>query len=494
MATELKYVKEDKIPLEKEPRSSSDNLTYLLWGDPVHVKDTNPPDSEWVEVMARRWDRGFVRREHLMDDPILEIYVIDVGQGDGVLFKTPDNKWHMVDAGTRNSLQMTRKGAANFVRFKFIEDLRQQRVELESMILSHPDLDHFGGMIDLLNGQLGSFDPFGTTVHTFYHNGMGRFKDKPKLGEEVEDGEIEDYPFPRYRLTKSPDYIRQLLDGRQDFEDNLDNFSEDFMDLSRALLSQPDMTFQRLSADSEFLPGYGAGNTDIQIRVLGPIVETFNGTERGLRMLSGGEAITRNGHSIVLRIDYGKVRILLTGDLNRSSQQLLLNYTPEEDFRVDVAKGCHHGSADILFEFLKAMNPKATIISSGDNETFAHPQPTLVGASGFYGREYTADDGKSYPPLVYSTELARSTNLKFPSKIRTRENADDTNYVTHFASNSLIQAQGEDFYRKLLFVPMVSDLSYGLVSVRTDGERILIATSKEAGNNFDIDIIDNSEE
>jgi len=473
MTNVIKYIKPYKTPLESEPRKNSKNLTYLLWGDPVHVKDTNPPDSEWVEVMARNWDSGYLRREDLMDDPILEIYIID-------------NKWHLLDAGTTNSRQMTRKGAANFVRFKFLDDLRMDKVELENIILSHPDLDHFGGMIDLLKGDLG-FSSFETTVNNFYHNGLGRFANKPKLGTEVDDQPIEDYPFKKYRLSKKPDFITQLLDDKTDFENHVDEFSNDFKTLSE-LLIEHDPNFQRLDKDTEFLPNYDTDNPDIQIKVLGPIVETFDGDKKGLRKL-GAESKTRNGHSIILRIDYGQIKILLTGDLNEQSQKLLLNYVDEEEFRVDVAKGCHHGSADILFEFLKAMNPKATVLSSGDNETYAHPQPKVIGASGFYGREYKGKNGKTYPPLVYSTELARSTNLKFPKSIKTRSGFGSTDYQFHHAHNTIIKAKGQDFYRKLLFVPIVQDLIYGLVSVRTDGENILIATSKEAGNDFHIEVI-----
>lgn len=80
----LQYIKPFKTPLKSRP-SGGENLSYLLWGDPVHVKETNPPGAEWVEVMARSWDSGFLKQADLMDDPILEIYIIDVGQGDGVL-------------------------------------------------------------------------------------------------------------------------------------------------------------------------------------------------------------------------------------------------------------------------------------------------------------------------------------------------------------------------------------------------------------------------
>jgi beta-lactamase superfamily II metal-dependent hydrolase len=51
-----------------------------------------------VKVRARAWE-GYVDPAVLSDRSLLEIYIIDVGQGDGVLLKTPDGQWHLIDGG-----------------------------------------------------------------------------------------------------------------------------------------------------------------------------------------------------------------------------------------------------------------------------------------------------------------------------------------------------------------------------------------------------------
>ena len=157
MPDQLRYVRPFEAPLKN---ASGQTISYLLWGDPVIVRESNPPDADVLEVSARGWDRAFLLKNQLMDEKLLEVNVIDVGQGDGILFSTPDNKFHMVDAGINTENQMTGKGAVNFVRWKFIEELKRDKAEIENLILSHPDLDHYGGMINLIKGTGGYFSSF----------------------------------------------------------------------------------------------------------------------------------------------------------------------------------------------------------------------------------------------------------------------------------------------------------------------------------------------
>jgi len=54
-----------------------------------------------------------------------------------------------------------------------------------------------------------------------------------------------------------------------------------------------------------------------EIRFLGPVARRVDGT-LGLPDF-GKKSFNTNGHSVCLRIDFGKARILLTGDLNSKS-------------------------------------------------------------------------------------------------------------------------------------------------------------------------------
>jgi beta-lactamase superfamily II metal-dependent hydrolase len=458
-------------------------ITTLLWGDPVHVLDSSGGSAK---VLARGRE-GWVAEAALSDRSLLEIYVIDVGQGDGVLLKTPEGKWHLVDAGVANRDQMTKKGAANFLRWKFQEDLRQETVSLATVLVTHPDYDHYGGLLDVFAGRLFDGRTFEVEVENFYHSGLGRFKASPKLGATAR-GETDPFPNGFHGVRRQGTFITELLDGKESFTNPPREFEDTFAEYA-ALVRQVPRHVRRLSHRDQHLPGYVPGESDVAIHLLGPILERFGEGQIGLRVLEG-ESITRNGHSIVLRLDYKQARILLTGDLNTKSQQLLLSYHPEAEFAVDVAKACHHGSEDVDMNFLKAMQARATVISSGDNEDYAHPRPVVMGASARYGRDIQGPNGESLPPLVYSTELARSVKLAYAASVRVQlaAGAENSPRTVKPADTQVKARQPEAKFRPLERTPLSTDLVYGLVNIRTDGVHILCATMEEEGTDFDVKV------
>lgn len=470
----------------------------LIWGDPL--TSTGNVSGEFSEVRARARS-GWIPTNCIGDDGLLEFYIIDVGQGDSVLIRTPDDQWHVIDGGHKNSRQMTRKGAANFIRWKFLSDLRRNRVDLATVMLSHPDLDHFGGFLNLLSGDLeDGRPPLDVRVDTFFHSGMGRFRDGAPLGA-FQQGQCAPFPVGGFGIRRRDSYITELLSNRASFTNPARPFTDDFQDLAAVLGPAVNSAEAIASVNGQqtFLPGYspadgvqGPGATPFSVRVLGPIVEDFtdNGGQplRGLRRLAS-DSKTRNGHSITLRYDYGNARILMTGDLNAESQRLLLSYVDSNEFSADVAKGCHHGSEDVDMRFLAAVQARATVISSGDNESFSHPRPVVIGGSAFHGRAMRLADGDEIPPLLFSTELARSVRLRPVDRVRTDPDQNGAFQASVAANAAEIRPAGGTF-RAARSMPVSTDLVYGLVNVRTDGTRILCATLEEVGSEFDIKVFE----
>jgi len=226
--------------------------------------------------------------------------------------------------------------------------------------------------------------------------------------------------------------------------------------------------------------------------VLGPVESEVDGNPALLKL--GAESKTTNGHSVLLRIDFGRTRILLTGDLNKASQQTLLEeYAGNRiAFQCDVAKACHHGSEDVSFAFLQAMNAAATVISSGDGEGHDHPRPRVVAASGASGHMTVVKD-EILTPLVYSTELARSVSVADPVTISIpQENGSplvvgkDTlaRSEVHYRYRKPGGLRATKGVRRLTMGSIAAKLIYGLVNVRTDGDKILCATMNEGDGTF----------
>jgi competence protein ComEC len=84
-----------------------------------------------------------------------------------------------------------------------------------------------------------------------------------------------------------------------------------------------------------------------------------------------------NEDSMLLRVSYGRHRLLLTGDLGRRMERQLLD--AGEPGRIDVLKVAHHGSRRSSHpDFLDAIRPAVAIISAGFENPFRLPSPAVV--------------------------------------------------------------------------------------------------------------------
>lgn len=441
--TKVDYLSADAAPLYKEAADKKPFMS-LLWGDRVVVIEES---GKRVKVRARgRENFGWVEKDALGGKPLLELYVMDVGQGDGFLVRTPNGRHLMVDGGLRRADQSAGKGAADFVDWKFFQDYADSRIKLDAMVATHCDADHYAGLMDLLEvDKEDELDCEEVCVEAIYHAGLGWWKTGKGrwLGPHEKVGD--------------EDLFTQLVGDRAAIEADLTaghdaELSGEWASFMRAAIGaqREDGTptpIERIGQATGYLPEFGPGvEGEPAIKILAPLRREAGGNPALLRYTSE-DSINTNGNCVVVRIDFGSTRILLTGDLNSASEDALLRDYAEhwDEFQSDVAKACHHGSADVSFNFLKALGAAVTVFSSGDNENYDHPNPTAISANAIAGH-LEADGDKLLTPLIYSTELARSLKIEHggPGKPN-----------------------------------VVAGLVYGLVNVRTDGHRILCATRDE---------------
>jgi beta-lactamase superfamily II metal-dependent hydrolase len=386
----------------------------ILWGDLVQI---TKPGTKVCEVRIRGV-HGKMKTTDLTDKPLLELYFVDVTQGDGVYVLTPDRRHLLIDGGYERTKQLTGKNAADFVDWKFFFDYGHYDISLDSMMASHSDNDHYGGLHDLVRQDSimadREQDCLKTNIKVFHHPGLSRWSNNKTAN-----------PPHKYGLGAfKDDAFIQLLDDRADAEKAVNKtskeklsgpwkyFIEDLLENSKKTKVERILLTRKQLDDGDPLPLLWPTKECCEIKILGPVAHKV-GNKLGLKNF-GSKSYNTNGHSICLRIDYGNAKILLTGDLNKESMDYIETCYGDRMgvWECDVAKACHHGSDDISFKFLEKIKSAATIISSGDAEGHAHPRPEIVGASavtGFKNVDRTKD--KLITPLVYMTEIERSVSL-----------------------------------------------------------------------------------
>ena len=263
-----------------------------------------------MQIMARGDDlcqvraRGFqgdVPTDHLMEAPLLEVYFIDVGQGDGVLVRTPDRRHLLVDGGLERTKQHTGKNAADFVDWKFFKDYGDFRVRLDSLMASHSDNDHYGGLHDLVrqNSFLADreLDCLGVDIVTFHHPGLSRWENRVGAQPVHHDG-----LGPREVVADDFNYFTRLLGDRADAEASIVNNADTELSsywkyfVRDVLANSAATTVQRLGVAREDLQGGGlvrsAGG-----ETAGLLGRKAEEREKGdSRILGSGDFVSRTLH------------------------------------------------------------------------------------------------------------------------------------------------------------------------------------------------------
>lgn len=372
------------------------------WGDYLAIQ---AQDADWTEV---KWGRAvyYVQTEHVVGQRPLEIVFADVGQGDGCIVVSPetgaDERILVVDAGESRHM-------LGLLRWRFGKLMR--RFDFHAAVITHPDKDHYQGFSPIFKHENVFFD-------RIYHNGLAERAGNQPLGPST-DGQLTGLAQTRAQLAAI-------------YPSGGPNANKMYGRLMRAALDGGRVGDIRMLSTNHgteeggrtWLPGFAPSEArSTTIEVIGPVPETGPGGKPVLRWFGSDigsrardEGKTKNGHSILLRLDVGGLRVMLGGDLNRPAEDYLLRHysgiaagAPLSDavagaaqrLGADILKACHHGAADVTDEFLQAVHPFAFVVSSGDEESHAHPRPDLLGRLGKQGR--------GDAPLILCTELLRST-------------------------------------------------------------------------------------
>lgn len=447
-------------------------INHLLWGDWAKIEVVSSP---WFKIRCRR-QSGWVHRDNLQQQRLLEVNFVDIGQGDGCHIQTPDDRAMVIDAGEADNMY-------RFLRWRFGKFIRP--FKFESFVVTHPDKDHYYGFRHFLQDKK-------VHIEKLFHNTIVEqvTAGKSSLGKTRKIGRKKHLT----GLVIKQDTLKTIVNSKARRGRRLyPNMLKQALDSGRVgkitgLLASQDLQ------QAIYFPGFSpADNRGMTLKLLGPMPTTINNTNSLPTFGSNGK--TKNGHSIILLLEIGHIRMLLGGDLNEPSQDYLLErytgldahpHSPEDiallinearkHFEVDVAKACHHGSAHVAPNFLRATNPLITVISSGNNESHSHPRPDTLGMVGKLSR--------SDRPFIFSTELNRSSSehIKHPNRVRAelKQAIKKETRIMHDPDISAAKRkQAEKRLDKHLEIIQRSVANYGMINVRTDGKKMIVAQRLE---------------
>ncbi|MEZ4808783.1 MAG: hypothetical protein R2819_00370 [Allomuricauda sp.] len=454
----------------------------VLWGDWLKLDDNHDYSQVgpgWTAIVwapKTKQEIYYIKTEYVADERPLEIIFLDVGQGDGAVLITPednqDEKIIVIDSGEGGNMAAFLNG-----RFKAYRGFN-----FEAAVITHPDQDHYLGFKDI-------FADHNIGFKTIYHSGL---VERPVNGSFEKLGGV--------TLDPNGDFYMENL--AIDKADIVAHFSDDStfgnkkypLTMFNALKNPKIMDFKMLSIDSNhsvhsngraYMPNFEPmPNRGYSIEVLGPVVEYNANNKPRLKRISSSYGETKNGHSVILRLHFGKYKVLFGGDLNVPAEKYLLQHYSNLDFfpgknnpqyqnminesakwfRSEIMKVCHHGSDKVTDEFMMTVNPACFVISSGDEEGHVHPRPDLLGRLGKFGR------GKS--PVILSTELQRSTReFEDKKQVEDLHKKIDKLAKTKEPSEKTVEAIKE----KISHLGRTNVSVYGAVYLKTDGERLITA-------------------
>lgn len=446
MAQDVRFLNDDIVHLSDPETGKKGASPTLFWGDAIRVVEPHPDGGFLVDVGVKGARKPKLFRlpakASFRKNGVLKVRFVDVGQGDSTIIESPEGRLLIIDGGENECLQ-------HYVKRAFASRLADGPLPCEALVVTHGDQDHLVGLTRLVSARL--VNP-GMVLHNGLVKAAGGNDSSTVFGSSTEH--------------EGQRFVVGLRDDIRDMDDAEMNrpFREWKAALKRLTTLNPGLVVARVQRgdDSRFATLAGEG---IHVAVLGPICDDVAGVpalrffheKPGSKTTSASHTI--NGHSVVLRLTYGNVRMLLTGDVNEEGSARMLNALGAGDLASEVFKVPHHGSADQSIEMLKAVSPVVSVVSSGDEDSardYIHPRAGLLGALGRHSRATLEE------PLVYVTET-----------------------VAFFEALGPIQAipksKGGKKPKASWVQNAYSKTDFGIVHVRTDGKRLVVACHSAKG-------------
>ncbi|MCK4790111.1 MAG: hypothetical protein KAV87_40610, partial [Desulfobacteraceae bacterium] len=392
-------------------------------------------------------------------DNLMKIWMVYVGQGDGLLIQLPPKCDYdsdstdgvssrtetvdvLIDGGSHKTQNET-------LMESFLLDLYDAPAIIEHVVITHHDSDHVKGLIRILAGN-------SVGVESIYHNGLASYRQgKRGFSNSTTATEAVRYisggQLVRGMAFLEPDDDDQgkklredcLINTKQDLQQRLNNneFHGIYHDLAIAVVDEEDpievIRFQRCVEKGPFIEereaelDRGVDLASIEFELIWPL-------QRARKY--GGWSETINGNSVTFRLNYGNFSMLFTGDHNEKSEEKLIEHLNDANeldlLNVDVLKVPHHGSWHAYEPFFRRRTDNGRYISpvlsvasmgpTGFTRSWRHPSTEVI--------KWLGGSHRVYHTLIHEKRFNWSD-------LQTREEREQMYETSHI----LIETDGEWF-------------------------------------------------
>lgn len=468
------YINIDLVKVYRNTDKKGNFLIVLAWGDEVILVEQKAtfykielknfvtkdgsilPSPTTGYILRTTTNKSFFDKilAPVADKNVMMVSVVDVQQGDGSVIETPKGKVILIDGGDNQMF-------ARYLAARYSGTSIENPQKIKCIFITHGDADHFEGLPLILESETHKTPRKRLFINPerVYHNGIIKGP-STKGGKAVKDTEL------LGKTEKNGDelYITGLANDLLDVPDTAMNVPFKTWKKTLAVYKQRNakLKIRRLDDKSKNVFSF-LNDEDIKIDVLGPMISDLNGSPALKFLRQPGKSVelnensgtgsysashTINGHSVILKVQYGNVRFIFAGDLNEEAEDILVKKKKNNVsvLNAEVLKVPHHGSADFSNKFFEAVQPLISIVSSGDEseqKEYIHPRATLMGVLGKYSRYER--------PLVFVTEM-----------------------VAFFKEEGVARIVGGKYKGRSIYA--FSRTAYGIVHVRTDGKKLMVFT------------------
>ncbi len=315
--------------------------------------------------------------------PLMRVTFIDVEQGDCILIRTAE-KTVLIDAGD------DKRDAANSYIIPYLK--REGIKHIDTVVISHPHRDHFGGMLDLI--------PAISIGEVYYST-----DELSEIGEE--------------------DTERETIKGSE----------AQLYQRMHDMLVERDIPYIKCKMSDKLDWGKGIK------------VEIFHTEDK---KASGAEndplKANQNENSIIMKVTAGKVSYLFTGDAEKGAEEYVVQNFAKK-LKSTVLKSGHHGSVtSSSHPFLDAVRPEYAVIMVGARNSFGHPRQETLDKYEYYktktfrtdldGNVESFTDGETVQFVTNNSPVAFAKN---PELISLTPNSATIQWTTNKEATTALQ-------------------------------------------------------